>query len=96
MLIGGRGKAGGVKLADDRAEAEMHAKAILGLDITGYTVHELYIEHASDIDEEYYAAIVFDRGAKKPMVMFSHRAAWTSRRWPRRTPTAMASSTWTR
>jgi succinyl-CoA synthetase beta subunit len=71
VQIGGRGKAGGIKLASDRAEAEEHATAILGMDIRGYTVHELYVEKASEIDEEYYAAIVFDRSAKKPMVMLS-------------------------
>jgi succinyl-CoA synthetase beta subunit len=71
VLVGGRGKAGGVKLAADRAEVERHATAILGMDIKGHTVHELYIEAASDIDEEYYAAFVFDRSAKKTMAMFS-------------------------
>jgi succinyl-CoA synthetase beta subunit len=71
VQIGGRGKAGGIKLANDRAEAEEHATAILGMDIRGFTVHELYVEKASEIDEEYYAAIVFDRSAKKPMVMLS-------------------------
>ena len=71
VQIGGRGKAGGIKLAKDRAEAEEHATAILGMDIRGFTVHELYVEKASEIDEEYYAAIVFDRSAKKPMVMLS-------------------------
>ena len=71
VQIGGRGKAGGIKLANDRAEAEEHATAILGMDIRGYTVHELYVEKASEIDEEYYAAIVFDRSAKKPMAMLS-------------------------
>src|SRR5947199_2198153 len=71
VLIGGRGKAGGIKLAKDRHEAEQHAQAILGMDIRGFTVHELYVEKASDIAEEYYAAIVFDRGAKKPMAMLS-------------------------
>jgi succinyl-CoA synthetase beta subunit len=71
VQIGGRGKAGGIKLANDRSEAEEHATAILGMDIRGYTVHELYVEKASEIDEEYYAAIVFDRSAKKPMVMLS-------------------------
>src|SRR5215216_4875740 len=55
----------------DRAEAERSATAILGMDIRGYTVHELYVEKASEIDEEYYAAIVFDRAAKKPMAMLS-------------------------
>jgi succinyl-CoA synthetase beta subunit len=71
VQIGGRGKAGGIKLAQDRAEAQEHATAILGMDIRGFTVHELYVEKASEIDEEYYAAIVFDRSAKKPMVMLS-------------------------
>src|SRR3954467_10092445 len=71
VQIGGRGKAGGIKLAHDRAEAEQHAEAILGMDIRGLTVHELYVEEASDIADEYYAAIVFDRGAKKPMAMLS-------------------------
>jgi succinyl-CoA synthetase beta subunit len=71
VQIGGRGKAGGIKLAEDRKEAEENAEAILGMDIRGLTVHELYVEQASDIAEEYYAAIVFDRGAKKPMAMLS-------------------------
>jgi succinyl-CoA synthetase beta subunit len=71
VQIGGRGKAGGIKLANDRAEAEEHAGAILGMDIRGLTVRELYVEKASDIAEEYYAAILLDRGAKKPMAMLS-------------------------
>src|SRR3954466_14532575 len=71
VQIGGRGKAGGIKLAKDRQEAEQHAQAILGMDIRGLTVHELYVERASDIAEEYYAAIILDRGAKKPMAMLS-------------------------
>ncbi len=71
VQIGGRGKAGGIKLATNRDEAEQHAGAILGMDIRGFTVHEIYVEKASEIDEEYYAAIVFDRSAKKPMAMLS-------------------------
>src|SRR4051812_20513006 len=71
VLIGGRGKAGGIKLASDRTEAQQHAEAIIGMDIRGFTVHELYVERASEIDEEYYAAIVFDRSARAPMVMLS-------------------------
>src|SRR5919201_1187633 len=71
VQIGGRGKAGGIKLAKDREEAEEHAEAILGMEIRGLTVQELYVEQASEIAEEYYAAIVFDRGAKKPMAMLS-------------------------
>jgi succinyl-CoA synthetase beta subunit len=71
VLIGGRGKAGGIKLAEDRGAVEEHTEAILGLDIRGHTVRELWIEKASDIEEEYYAAFVFDRSAKKPMAMLS-------------------------
>jgi succinyl-CoA synthetase beta subunit len=71
VLIGGRGKAGGIKLAKNRTEAEEAANAILGMDIRGFTVHELYIEKASEIDEEYYAAILLDRTAKKPLAMLS-------------------------
>jgi succinyl-CoA synthetase beta subunit len=71
VQIGGRGKAGGIKVAKDRSEAEAHAKAILGMDIKGHTVHEVWVEAASDIAAEYYASIVFDRSAKRPLVMLS-------------------------
>ena len=71
VLTGGRGKAGGVKLADDPADAEAKAKDILGLDIKGHVVEKLWIESASDIAKEYYLSITFDRGAKKPLFMFT-------------------------
>src|ERR1700712_3677152 len=71
VQVGGRGKAGGIKLAKDRAEAEEHSQAILGMDIKGHTVHEVWIEAASEIASEYYASIVFDRGAKAPLIMLS-------------------------
>jgi len=71
VLIGGRGKAGGIKLAANREEAEQHASAILGMDIRGHTVQELWIEKASDIASEYYASFVFDRAAKKTLAMLS-------------------------
>lgn len=71
VLIGGRGKAGGVKLAADEAQAREHATNILGLDIKGHVVRTLWIEHASDIATEYYASVLLDRSAKQPMVMFS-------------------------
>lgn len=71
VLVGGRGKAGGVKLAGDEAEAREHATNILGLDIKGHIVHTLWIEKASDIETEYYASVLLDRSAKKPLVMFS-------------------------
>src|SRR5213592_1548893 len=71
VLTGGRGKAGGVKLADDPADAEAKAKDILGLDINGHVVHKLWIEKASDIAKEYYLSVTFDRGVKKPLFMFT-------------------------
>jgi succinyl-CoA synthetase beta subunit len=90
VQIGGRGKAGGIKLAEDRREAEQHADAILGMGIRGLTVQELYVEQASDIAEEYYAAIVFDRGAKKPMAMLSRMGGMDVEEIARRDPKAMA------
>jgi succinyl-CoA synthetase beta subunit len=71
VKIGGRGKAGGIKVAADQSEARAHAEAILGMDIKGFTVHELWVEGASQIAAEYYASIIFDRSAKQPLVMFS-------------------------
>src|SRR3984885_733629 len=71
VQIGGRGKAGGIKVANDRPEAEQHARAILGMDIRGLTVRELWIEGASQIASEYYASVVFDRSAKAPLVLLS-------------------------
>jgi succinyl-CoA synthetase beta subunit len=71
VQIGGRGKAGGIKVAQNRAEAEEHAKNILGMDIRGHVVHEVWVEAASDIASEYYASIVFDRSAKRPLVLLS-------------------------
>ena len=71
VQIGGRGKAGGIKLAKDADEAETHAEAIIGMDIRGLTVQEIWVEQASDIATEYYGAVVFDRSARKPLVMLS-------------------------
>jgi succinyl-CoA synthetase beta subunit len=71
VLIGGRGKAGGVKLAANEDEAREHATNILGMDIRGHTVRTLWIEHASDIASEYYASVLLDRSAKQPLVIFS-------------------------
>src|SRR4051795_6881771 len=71
VLIGGRGKAGGVKLADDPADAEEKARGILGLDIRGHVVRKLWIERASDIAKEYYLSVTFDRGVKQPLFMLT-------------------------
>src|SRR6476619_6262538 len=71
VLTGGRGKAGGVKLAEDAADAEQKARDILGLDINGHVVRKLWIESASDIAKEYYLSITFDRGTKQPLYMLT-------------------------
>jgi len=69
--VGGRGKAGGVKLATNADETREHATNILGLDIKGHIVATVWIEHASDIAEEYYASFTLDRAAKKHLGMLS-------------------------
>jgi succinyl-CoA synthetase beta subunit len=71
VQIGGRGKAGGIKVANNRDEARAHSDAILGMDIRGLTVHEVWIEGASEIASEYYASVIFDRSAKAPLIMLS-------------------------
>jgi succinyl-CoA synthetase beta subunit len=71
VLTGGRGKAGGIKLAADADEAEARASEILGLDIGGHVVRKLWIERASAIAKEYYLSVTFDRGAKKALFMLT-------------------------
>ncbi len=71
VQVGGRGKAGGIQVAKDREDAQQHAADIIGMDIRGHTVHEVWVETASDIAAEYYACVVFDRAAKRPLVLLS-------------------------
>jgi succinyl-CoA synthetase beta subunit len=77
VQIGGRGKAGGIKVAENREQAEEHANAILDMEIRGprgegpFTVHQVWVERASEIDAEYYASIILDRSAKKLLAMLS-------------------------
>ena len=71
VLTGGRGKAGGIKLVDDPDEAERKADEFLGLDIRGHVVRKLWIERASEIAQEYYVSVTFDRGAKKALLMLT-------------------------
>ena len=71
VQVGGRGKAGGIKLANDEAEVRLHAKNILGMDIKGHVVKRVWVEHASDIAEEYYASFTLDRAAKQHLLMLS-------------------------
>jgi succinyl-CoA synthetase beta subunit len=71
VLTGGRGKAGGIKLADDPGDAERKAEEILGLDINGHVVRKLWIERASEIAKEYYLSVTFDRGVKEALFMLT-------------------------
>ncbi len=90
VKVGGRGKAGGIKVAQSREEVREHAEAILGMDIHGFTVHEVWIEAASDIAEEYYASIVFDRSAKAPLFLLSTQGGMDIEEVARRDPGAIA------
>ena len=71
VQVGGRGKAGGIKLAGDASEVRAVAGTILGMDIKGHTVKRVWVEHASDIAEEYYASFTLDRAAKQHLLMLS-------------------------
>jgi len=71
VLVGGRGKAGGIKLAKDAAEAEVLAGQILGMDIKGLTVGTVLVDQAANIETEIYLGIVIDRAARRPVMMAS-------------------------
>ena len=71
VKTGGRGKAGGVKLAEDPGEARTRAQAILGMDIKGHTVHRVLVTPASDIAEEYYFSYLLDRANRTFLAMAS-------------------------
>jgi succinyl-CoA synthetase beta subunit len=73
VQVGGRGKAGGIKLATNAGEVRLHAGNILGMDIRGHIVHKVWVENASDIKKEYYASFTLDRGARKHLAMVSAR-----------------------
>ena len=90
VLTGGRGKAGGIKLAASPAEAEQRAHEILGLDIRGHVVRKLWIERASDIEKEYYVSLTFDRGEKKPLYMLTTEGGVDIEEVAERDPDAIA------
>jgi len=71
VQVGGRGKAGGIKLANNADEVRTHAGNILGMDIKGHVVKRIWVENASDIAEEYYASFTLDRAAKLHLLMLS-------------------------
>ena len=89
VLTGGRGKAGGIKLAATPHEAEARAREILGLDIRGHVVSKLWIERASEIAKEYYLSITFDRGEKKPLFMFTTQGGIDIEEVAEQTPEAL-------
>jgi succinyl-CoA synthetase beta subunit len=89
VLTGGRGKAGGVQVAADPAEAEAKAEAMLGLDIRGHVVRRLWIERASEIEREYYLSVTFDRGAKRTLLMFTTRGGVDVEQVAAETPEAL-------
>jgi succinyl-CoA synthetase beta subunit len=90
VLVGGRGKAGGIKLADDPEQAEREAAAILGMDIRGHTVRRVWIESASEIAREYYFSVTFDRGAKRPLLMLTTEGGIDIEQVAERTPDKLA------
>jgi succinyl-CoA synthetase beta subunit len=90
VLVGGRGKAGGIKLADTAEEAEAHASAILGMGIRGHVVRRLWIEKASEIAKEYYLSVTFDRGEKKPLFMLTTEGGIDIEEVAATTPEALA------
>jgi succinyl-CoA synthetase beta subunit len=90
VLTGGRGKAGGIQLADDPADAERKADEILGLDINGHVVRKLWIESASEIAKEYYLSLTFDRGAKKVLFMLTTEGGIEIEEVAARSPEALA------
>ena len=71
VQVGGRGKAGGIKIANNADEARTYAAGILGMDIKGHLVKRVWVEHSSDIVKEYYASYTLDRNAKKYLLMLS-------------------------
>jgi succinyl-CoA synthetase beta subunit len=90
VLTGGRGKAGGVKLADGPEEAQAKAEEILGLEINGHLVRKLWIESASEIAREYYLSVTFDRGEKKPLFMLTREGGVEIEQVATQTPERLA------
>ncbi len=71
VLVGGRGKAGGIQFADDYAQAKAKAAQVLGMDIHGLTVEKIFMVEKLDFAKEYYLSVLLDRGTRQPMVLFS-------------------------
>ena len=94
VLTGGRGKAGGVKLATSAEQVRLHSENIIGLDIKGHVVGRLWIEKASDIAREYYLGLILDRSAKAITVIASAEATgFWSRKYELSTPAGSSART---
>ena len=90
VKIGGRGKAGGVKLARTAEEAREKAQEILGMDIKGHTVHKVLIAAGADIAEEYYFSILLDRSGRRELAMCSAQGGMDIETLAREHPEALA------
>jgi succinyl-CoA synthetase beta subunit len=90
VLTGGRGKAGGIRLASTPEESEARARDILGMDISGNVVRKLWIERASDIAREYYLSATFDRGQKETLFMLTTEGGVDIEEVARARPDALA------
>ena len=90
VKVGGRGKAGGVKVADDANDAKNKASAILGMDIKGHTVHRVMIAQAAPIEEEYYLSILLDRSNRQYLCMASVAGGMDIEEVARTTPEKLA------
>jgi succinyl-CoA synthetase beta subunit len=90
VLTGGRGKSGGIQLADTPAQAEARARDILGMDIRGHVVRRLWVERASEIAKEYYLSLTFDRGEKKALFMLTTEGGVDIEEVAERSPEAIA------
>ncbi|MDQ3889789.1 MAG: ADP-forming succinate--CoA ligase subunit beta [Actinomycetota bacterium] len=90
VLTGGRGKAGGIQLADTPDEARDRAGDILGMEIRGHRVRQVWVERASQIAKEYYLSLTFDRGEKKPLFMLTTEGGVDIEEVAERSPHALA------
>ena len=90
VKIGGRGKAGGVKIAKSPEEAAQHAEKILGMEIKGHTVHKVMIAEGADIAEEYYFSILLDRSERRYLVMCSREGGMDIETLAKERPEALA------
>ncbi len=90
VQVGGRGKAGGIKIASNPDEARFHAGNILGMDIKGHIVHRVWVESASDIAEEYYVSFTLDRSAKQYLGMMSAKGGVDIEQVAKESPEAIA------